>query len=97
MIGNCPNGKMKIKGYREIIREFRHKTGLNHDVRQLQNLQRKLKRFHYVMLALATQSGVPEVPGAGYSVPNHVWARLYKVLTCIHKFAFNFLYPLQKL
>ena len=97
MIGNCPNCKMKIKGYHKIIREFKHKTGLNHDVRQLQNLQQKLKRFHYVMLALAKQSGVSEVPGAGYSVPNHVWARLYKVITCLHKFALKFLNPLQKL
>ena len=84
MIGNCPKGKMKIKGYRKIIREFRHKTGLNHDVRQLQNVVMKLKRYHYVLLALANQSGVSELPAGGYSVPNHVWDDLHKVVTCFH-------------
>ncbi|RLM92524.1 hypothetical protein C2845_PM08G07650 [Panicum miliaceum] len=69
---------MKIKGYREIIREFRHKTGLNHDVRQMQNEVRKLKKYHYALIALANQSGVSELPGGGYPVPNHVWDRLHK-------------------
>jgi len=88
MIGNCPHGKMKTKGYRKIIREYRHKTGLNHDLKQMQNESRKLKRFHYLIPALANQSGVSELPGGGYSVPDHVWNRLHKVLTCFQSFAF---------